>query len=50
MVVSDSGGVVKLKFKGIHDAIIGEDVHRWSTVKTSSSILSTKDRGSNTDK
>lgn len=43
--ISSSSGSTKLKFEGIRDSILGEDIRRRSTGESSSALLSTEGRG-----
>ncbi|GJR31504.1 retrovirus-related pol polyprotein from transposon TNT 1-94 [Tanacetum coccineum] len=42
--VSGSTGATKLKFDNIRDLILGEDIHRKTSVECSSSLLTSKDK------
>ena len=42
--VSSSAGGAKLTFEGIHDLILGEDVHRRSAKESSRSLLSIEEK------
>ncbi|GKA81471.1 retrovirus-related pol polyprotein from transposon TNT 1-94, partial [Tanacetum coccineum] len=42
--VSGSTGTTKLKFDNIRDLILGEDIHRKTSVECSSSLLTSKDK------